>query len=210
MTVLRARRDPKLRAAVVSRRLLLYAAGADASLDRPAHVRAGSSLAWVGDRLAVVQDDALFLAFVDPVTARVDSIALPAPDGVRQFDERRGNKKAKADLEACIAVRRADEQLLIAFGSGSSPVRERILVVRDPLGRARADFVDASPFYALLRDPAFAGSELNLEGAVVQGRDLVLLQRGNGAPRGDLAPRDATARVDLERFLGWLLDRGAP
>jgi len=37
---------------------LSYSGGADAAFDRPAHVRADSSLAWFGDWIAVIQDDA--------------------------------------------------------------------------------------------------------------------------------------------------------
>ena len=49
----RARPDPSLAARVVRSVPLLYAAGADPSLDRPAHVRAASGMARVGDRVAV-------------------------------------------------------------------------------------------------------------------------------------------------------------
>jgi hypothetical protein len=41
----RATPDPALEARVLSRTPLRYAEGADPDLDRPAHVRAGSSLA---------------------------------------------------------------------------------------------------------------------------------------------------------------------
>src|SRR4249920_752185 len=91
-----ARHDPSLSAIVVDQRPLYYAAGADAALDRPANVRAGSSLAWVPGGLAVIQDDTNFLAIIDPGTGAVRSIPLPAGKrGVRQFDTERGNKKAK-------------------------------------------------------------------------------------------------------------------
>jgi hypothetical protein len=54
---------------VLSRTALVYDAGADAKSDRPAHVRAGSGCCFVdipgqGRRLAVVQDDAAFVALV--------------------------------------------------------------------------------------------------------------------------------------------------
>ncbi len=57
-------------ARVLSRRPLRYDDGADATRDRPAHVRAGSGCAFVdipgvGRRLAVVQDDAHFIALVN-------------------------------------------------------------------------------------------------------------------------------------------------
>ena len=57
---------------------MLYRDGPDRSLDRPAHVRAGSGLSWIGDRLVLVQDDANFVAVVDPATGFAESITLPA------------------------------------------------------------------------------------------------------------------------------------
>src|SRR3712207_3817046 len=88
-----ARHDPALETRVVRRLPMRYAAGADATLDRPAHVRAASGLVWHGPRLVVVQDDTNFLALVDPATGLAESIALPAGEGGRrQFDDGRGNK----------------------------------------------------------------------------------------------------------------------
>ena len=100
MTI-RAHHDPSLSATVVSRRELHYTDGPDASLDRPAHVRAGSGIVRLGARLLVVQDDTSFLAVVDG--DRVHGVPLPAgPGGRRQFSEALGNKKDKLDLEACL------------------------------------------------------------------------------------------------------------
>src|SRR5450432_1790777 len=100
-----ARLDLGLGATVISRRPLYYSDGADDVLDRPKHVRAGSSLAWVGDRLAVVQDDTNFIALIDPSNQRVTAVPVPAGhNGVRQFGDSRGNKKWKLDLEACFCV----------------------------------------------------------------------------------------------------------
>lgn len=204
----RATHDPRLDARVFGRAPLRYAAGADAGEDRPGHVRAGSALARVGGRLAVVQDDAGFVALVDPATARVAAVPLPAgPGGRRQFDERGGNKALKLDLEACIAVPSPAGDRLIAFGSGSTRRRERVVSVRwDGAGPPRVDVQDLPAWYGALRTIAdFAGSELNLEGATVVGGDtLRLFQRGNGAARGSLRPVDATADVALAEFLAHL------
>ena len=204
----RAIQDPSLRARVVARRPLLYDAGADPGQDRPAHVRAGSALALVGRRLVVLQDDALFLGLVDLERGSVEAIALPAaPGGVRCFDEGRGNKAAKPDFEACVV----HGDRLLAFGSGSTPARERVLVVG---GIDRPDWASTPPdvqlieahrLYATLRaEPRFAGSELNIEGAVVVGGSLRLFQRGNGAARGDLQPVDATCELDLQDLQHYL------
>ncbi len=188
----RARTDASLAARVVSRRPLFYARGADASLDRPAHVRAGSALARIGEgRLAIVQDDASFLAVVDLASGTAFDVPFPAADGVRLFDDSRGNKKRKLDLEAMIAL---PDGTVIAFGSGSSDVRDRVLVARGEDVR----LVRAEELYAAMRaDRTFSGSELNVEGSALDGGDVVFFQRGNGA--GDAI--DATARVEARALL---------
>ena len=73
-----ARASPSVAAVVVTRAPLHYAEGADASIDRPAHVRAGSSLAWVPGGIALVQDDANFIAVVDPHDGSARAITMPA------------------------------------------------------------------------------------------------------------------------------------
>lgn len=181
--------------------------------DRPDHVRAGSGLCWWQGQLAVVQDDCHFLALVDPKTRAVRSVPLPAgPDGRRQFQQADGSKAHKADLEAVVAW--PDGQL-VGIGSGSTAARQRWLVAQaQPDGQVVARWLDASALYALLRaDPAFAGSELNIEGAAVTGGALWLLQRGNGAATPDQQPVDALGWIALDsldlsgRALRW---RGPP
>jgi hypothetical protein len=202
-------------AQVVKRTPLLYRSGADASLDRPAHVRAGSALAAFADgHLAVVQDDACFLAIIAPATGEVHDVPFPlhTERAERQFDDVRGNKKQKLDLEAVFV---APDGRLFALGSGSSPLRERIVVVDRPTPAtdARVTILHASELYSQLRaDRSFSGSELNVEGAVLVGQDLLLFQRGNGAPAlggaSPLLPIDATARLALAPLLAHLVGGG--
>ena len=212
----------RIAARIVARAPLRYTEGADAALDRPAHVRAGSGLCVVetprGRRLLVAQDDAAFFALVDVrPPPRVSSIALPAPDGVRLFDERRGNKQDKLDLE-CVAVFAGsgdgdgDGPLVIALGSGSSPKRERAVLARVDREPAEVRVVDAHALHAHLRaHPLMQGAELNLEGMGRLRRDegdtrgdtagdtVRLFQRGNGA--GGV---DATFDVDARALLAFL------
>ncbi len=203
MRVVRGVEDRTLTARVVSRTRLLYHAGPDASLDRPAHVRAASGAAWAGGRLAIVQDDALFVAFVDPATGRVDALPLPAKGGTRLFDEGRGNKGRKLDLEACVA----DGDLLVAFGSGSTRGRERLVLLRGQ----EVSIAHVPRWYEGLRACRdFSGSGLNVEGAVLLGEVLRLFHRGNNAPRGGEAPCDATCDVDWDRLLGHVRSGAAP
>lgn len=208
-----AHHDPSLRARIVRTVPLVYADGANAALDRPAHVRAGSGLAWIGGVLAVMQDDANFVALANPATGLCRAVALPAGEGgLRQFDDERGNKRFKLDLEACVAVPdgRGDETL-VGFGSGSSARRERVLLAKG-LGDAepRVELRDASGFYARLREaPEFAGSELNVEGAAWRGGRLVLLNRGNGAAGDDCGPVDAICQVNWPALRAHLADPAA-
>ena len=196
--------DRRLSARVVARSPLGFAGGADEPSDRPAHVRAGSGLAPVPEGLIVVQDDSNFLALIDPASpGAARAIALPAgPDGRRQFGDSRANKHLKLDLEACIALE-PPYSAIVALGSGSTPARESIVVVRDWNGQAPAvRVVRAQALYAALREvTTFSGSEMNIEGAVLVGGVLRLFGRGNGMATGTLQPVNATC--DLQWLELW-------
>lgn len=194
-------------ARLTSHRPLHYVDGADPALDRPAYLRGGSSLAWIAGRIALIQDDASFLAIVDPASGHARGIPLPAGKaGARQFDDLRGNKKYRLDLEACVAVERVTGTLLLAFGSGSTRRREHVLMV-EGLERAvpLVTLREAPRFYRSLREASgFCGSELNLEGVLQTGDRLRLFSRGNGAPAGGVLPVDSACSVDLEQLLAHL------
>ena len=209
----RAVRDADLAAVVTSTTPLRYDAGADDALDRPAHVRAASGLAPTRDGFALIQDDANFIALVSRAPLRVRAITLPTGEGgKRQFDTTRGNKRHKLDLEACFAVDEADGTLLVAMGSGSRGhgAREHIVLAR------RCESV--SPEIALVRAPRlyerlreageFAGSELNVEGAVHLGDRIRLFGRGNGAARDGVRPVNATCDLDWSELRSHLRDPG--
>lgn len=199
--------DPALTARVTRRIPLHYTAGADPALDRPPHVRAGSGIAWVGERLAVVQDDASFVVLVHPGTLHVDAVTLPpGADGLRQFDDLRGNKAFKLDLEACVSVGGRDGVLLAAFGSGSAPPRETVVTVAFAGDAApRVTVYPAPALYATLRAAThFSRSEMNLEGAVLVDGRLRLFGRGNGAPRNGLLPVDAVCELPWDAVLAHL------
>ncbi len=178
---------------------LRFTAAAPA-LDLPGHVRAGSGLAlWRGWRV-VVQDDVHALALVDPSSHVVHSVPLPAgPDGVRTFGDERGNKHLKNDLEACLTL---PDGRLVAFGSGSTPGRQRIVVMSEELS---IQVIDGSPLYGHLRARTdFSGAELNIEGAALADDRLHLFQRGNGAAREDLRAINAIGTLSLKAFVAWL------
>ncbi|MFB6098143.1 MAG: hypothetical protein ABEK84_03335, partial [Salinibacter sp.] len=165
--------------------------------DRPPHVRAASSLVLLVDRYAIVQDDANFLALIDPDSHEVESHPLPAgPKGLRVFDYDEGTGHHKLDLEACAVVPGTDERLLVAFGSGSAENREWIVTVdwRGDGAEPDTNLMEAPDFYRHLREQTdFSGSGLNVEGAIFVDEDrLRLFQRGNAEPTDALDPVDAT------------------
>jgi hypothetical protein len=209
MSIVIASHNPTLFARVVRRSPLFYIEGADPTLDRPAHVRAGSGLARIGGYLAVVQDDANFVALIEEQSRRVYPITLPVgADGGRQFDDGRGNKPLKLDLESCVVVPSEKGDLLVAFGSGSTSRREWVLVVSGVQHNAPAVTLHhASALYSGLRAAhEFSGSEMNIEGAVWTEGRIRLFNRGNGAPGNDLLPVDATCDLEWSRLWKHLQD----
>jgi hypothetical protein len=194
---------------VVARQKLFYVDGAAPERDRPPHVRAGSGCCFidvpgVGRRLAVVQDDAAFIALVDPKSGRVDGIDLPArAGGRRQFDKARGNKMDKLDLESIATITVGGAPGLLAMGSGSDRVREAFVLVRFEAGGPIVEELAAPAFFAQLKRQAeFAGDELNVEGMVVDGDRVRFFNRGNGAGHAV----DAVGEVSLTQLLAHLRD----
>jgi hypothetical protein len=170
----------------------------------PAHVRAASALRRFGSRLVIVQDDVDALAVLEASGAVRPVLLAERLSGQRVFDEPSGNKRLKLDLEACVAL---VDGRLVAFGSGSKPVREQ-LVVWSP--GAAPITVDAATLYEEVRKAVTRNEHrLNIEGVVACGPRLKLFHRGNDARRGASAPRNTIAELDLARFVRWL-DGAAP
>ena len=166
-------------------------------LDRPSHVRAASGLTWFGDRLIVMQDDALFVGVVDRVSGLVDDLALPSA-GARTFDTARGNKRDKPDFEAACVV----GDTLLAFGSGG-PLPARQVVMRWTPPAAPAMIAMREWYATLLEELVFERGALNLEGAVVVGEQLWLGNRG-GDTTGTRATPDVLAKLSTSEFMAIL------
>jgi len=69
-----------------------------------------SGLAWVGERLAVVQDDANCIALVDPASGLASSVVLPAgADGALLPLKVEGNACGRADQRQAYVVLDVDD-----------------------------------------------------------------------------------------------------
>lgn len=144
------------------------------------HLSAASGLVCAHGRVHVVADDELHLGVFEDVPTPGRLVRLfegASPAGAK------ARKRSKPDLESLLHLPPAPDWphgAVLALGSGSRPQRRRgVLLTFDVSGRvgAAARPVDLSPLY----DPLQSRFEdLNIEGALLLGRDLVLLQRGNG------------------------------
>jgi hypothetical protein len=194
-----ARLEPEIRAELGTPRPLRYGVAPVTASSVVPYVRAASAIRRLGSRLVVVQDDVNALA-VMRATGCVTALLLPpGPDGQRTFDDSRGNKRLKMDLES--AVRLPDSRLL-AFGSGSARSRESmVLLESDSSVRVH----EAADLYVRLRELCAAvGADLNIEGAVVEGRRLRLFQRGNGQRALASGHANLIFDVDVAELVQWV------
>lgn len=143
---------------------------------RTLDISAASGLVLRNGAFHVIGDDenALFVFEAD-AGAALRSIAL-LPDALPVGHATR--KARKPDFELLLDLRDGG---LLAMGSGSRPSRERAVRVD---AHQRTHVIDTAPLCVRLRETF---PELNLEGGVLLGDALVLLQRGNrGNPRNAL------------------------
>jgi hypothetical protein len=145
----------------------------------------------------VIADDELHLGVFSTDTAEPGSV-IRLFEGVLP-DEPKHRKKAKPDLEAIALLPAAAEHphgALLVLGSGSRPQRHRgAILYLDRSGGVHGvdETLDLSPIYAALEGEF---EKLNIEGAVVLGGELCLLQRGNKK-----SGRNAVIRFALRDFL---------
>jgi hypothetical protein len=194
---------PGLTARLGTPRLLHYSVPPEAALGIPAHVRAASAIRRVGSRLVIVQDDVNALARLD-ADGTLEPILLPPGDGgARVFDDARGNKSLKMDLESAVVL---PDGSLVGFGSGASPMRERLVHVDSDLS---PEIRGASALYVPMRAHCGSmGAELNIEGAVIHKDRLRLFQRSTGRRSRSARAGGAIYSFDLPAFLCWLRGEG--
>lgn len=149
------------------------------------HLRlsAASALVCHRQRLWLVADDALNLQQYD--LGGVLQAEWPLLPGVLP-EQAKARKKLKPDFEALALL---PDGALLVLGSGSTERRRRGCRFMD--GEVRP--IDLGPLYLHLESLL---QELNLEGALVWDKSLLLAQRGNGA-----GGENALILLDLPRVL---------
>lgn len=194
---------PEIRAELGLPRPLHYRVEPDPASGVVPYVRAASAVRRLGSRLVVIQDDVNAFA-VMRATGFVSTLLLPpGSDGQRSFDDSRGNKRQKMDLEAAVGL---PDSRLLAFGSGSARTREHIVILEPDLS---VRIHEAADLYAGLREYcAAAGADLNIEGAVVHGHRLRLFQRGNGQRAVASGRANLIFDVDVADLVLWLDQQG--
>ena len=116
----------------------------------------------------------------------------------------------KLDLEACCVVAGPGGPRLIALGSGSRKRRRRVVIL-DAWHEAEPciSLIEADALYLALESAAdFAGSDMNIEGAVALPHALRLFGRGNGEPRRGREPLNATCDLALPALLAYFAAAG--
>jgi hypothetical protein len=146
---------------------------------RPPFISAASGLVLVGKWLYVIADDELHLGVFPVNGSATGTLVRLLPGKLPKAPKKR--KARKADFEVLTLLPRftgCPHGALLALGSGSRPNRRRGVLL--PLDRAGAlhgvpRVIDLSGLYRGLEEKL---GELNVEGAVVLGKTLCLLNRG--------------------------------
>jgi hypothetical protein len=154
--------------------------------DNPhAHLSAASGLVKLGEWFFVVADDEKFISIFQHnnpapgIAHRIMKGDLPA-----DAEER---KKIKHDFEV-ITLLPVSQQYpygaLLILGSGSAKQRKEGAILeftelpnlKAPPALSKIEIVDLDPLYDALKDEP---GKINIEGAVIVGKHIVLMQRGN-------------------------------
>lgn len=143
-------------------------------------ISAASGIVPVGKWLYVIADDLLHLGVFPATGMAAGTLVRLLPGKLPRGPKKR--KARKADFEVLTRLPRfpgCPHGALLALGSGSRTNRRRGVLV--PLDRAGAisgspRVIDLSRWYAGLEEDL---AELNVEGAVVLGKQLCLLNRGH-------------------------------
>jgi hypothetical protein len=150
------------------------------AVDRPlpsghAFLSAASGMVLRGSLLCVVADDAHCLAIFD-LDSKAPGRLIPLITDDLPSDAA-ARKRQKPDFEVLLALPSAEGSRMLALGSGSTAQRMRGAVIDlcDNGDPAIVRLIDLQPMFAAITPLV---PEVNLEGAVLRGDNLLLFNRG--------------------------------
>ncbi|WP_331353111.1 DUF6929 family protein [Cellvibrio sp. UBA7671] len=170
--------------------------------DRHPHLSAASGLVQVGNWLYVVADDENHLGlFARDGDCHGELIPLFSGDLPLELEER---KTAKPDLEVLTLIpvsKKYPNGALLALGSGSKEARHKgaIISFNDQGELGDAEIIDLALLYHELKEEI---GKINIEGAVIIDKDIILFQRGNKKNK-----LNATIRFSLKQFYQYTLTK---
>jgi len=170
---------------------------------RRKHLSAASGLVFIATNMYVIADDEHHLA-IFPREGDTPGRLYRLVEGHLPHTKK-ARKKQKPDFEVLVRLPPFGDDLhgaLLAAGSGSRPNRQRAALVKlGPRGGAKGAprTIDLSFIFGPLKKRL---PEINIEGAVVTGDNLLLFQRGNKG-----AGTNAVIRYALAPFLKALQSR---
>jgi len=135
-----------------------------------------SGVVLSGDSVFLVSDDAPFIFKMDIGTQQYQSIPL------RDYssEDYRIPKKKKPDFECAAMGSYNGHPTLFAFGSGSvSPQRDLLLLINAANPAVQQRFVLTALYRHMMKITGIRPEQWNLEGAVITGDTLLLMNRGD-------------------------------
>lgn len=169
---------------------------------RHPHLSAASGLVQVGAWLYVVADDENHLGlFLRDGNDHGELIPLFSGDLPLELEAR---KAAKPDVEVLTLIppsKKFPDGALLALGSGSKEARHRGAIISfNTQGELGAmETIDLAQLYRELKEEI---GKINIEGAVIIDKDIILFQRGNKKNK-----LNATIRITLKQFYQYALAR---
>lgn len=147
---------------------------------RPAYFSAASGLVHMGNKLYVVADDEDYLGIFTADANQHGTLKQLFSDKLPLDKEQR--KAQKSDLEVLTFIpanSRYAHGALLALGSGSTDNRKRAVMIAYDENNELVSQVETLNLSATYNQIDQRVPDLNIEGAVIAGEDIVLFQRGN-------------------------------
>lgn len=129
----------------------------------------GSAISYYNDQLYIIGDDARTLLVLDSNYHEIRTVPF------FHHSEKRIPKAQKADLETAVIIDKEGRKNLLALGSAATREREQIILYPLDTASAQPTYISSTSFIQRLQQLP----EINIEGATLTGKHLILSNRGN-------------------------------